>query len=100
MGIRRLDKLVHLASLRSGLARLASGDVGVQAASLRGGLYDRCTKVAKSLRTTWSVTPKDLVRANHLNRMQESKDWDNLASRQGVRDFRKRLALTSDRVVL
>jgi hypothetical protein len=89
MGIPRLAKLVHIASLRSGLALLASGDVAVQAASLAGGLEDRCKKVAKSLRLTWPVTPKDLVRASHLNKIQESKDWENLAYQgHGVRDFR------------
>jgi hypothetical protein len=42
MGIPRLAQLVHLDSLRAGLALLASGDVAVQAASLAGGLEDRC----------------------------------------------------------
>lgn len=89
MGIPRLAELVHLASLRLGLALLASGNPGVQAASLAGGLKDRCKKVAKSLRLTWPVTPKDLVRASHLNKIQESKDWENLASQgHGVCDFR------------
>ena len=83
-----MAKLVHLASLRAGLALLASGDVGVQAASLAGGLEDRC-KVAKSLLLSWPVTLNDLVRASHLNKIQESKDWENLASQgHGVRDFR------------
>jgi hypothetical protein len=45
MGIPRLAQLVHLASLRSGLAGLGSGDVAVQAASMAGGLEDRCRKV-------------------------------------------------------
>ena len=66
-----------------------SEDPGVQAVSLAGGLEDRCKKVAKSLRLTWPVTLKDLVRASHLNKIQESKDWENLASQgHGVRDFR------------
>ena len=89
MGIPRLAQLVHLASLRSGLALLASGDVAVQAASLAGGLEDRCKKVAKSMRLNWPVTPRDLVRVSRLNKTQESKDWEKLASQgHGVRDFR------------
>jgi hypothetical protein len=42
MGIPRLAQLVHLASLRSRLALLVSGDVAVQAASLAGSLEDCC----------------------------------------------------------
>jgi hypothetical protein len=89
MGIPRLAHLVHLASLRSGLALLASGDVAVHAACMTGGLEDRCKKVAKSLRLNWPVTPKDLVRASKYNKSQESKDWERLGSQgHGVKDFR------------
>jgi hypothetical protein len=89
MGIPRLAQLVHLASLRSGLALLASVDVAVQAASLAGGLEDRCKKVAKSMRLNWPVTPKDLVRVRNMNKTQESKDWESLASQGlGVKYFR------------
>jgi hypothetical protein len=89
MGIPRLAKLVHLASLRSGLALLASGDVAVQAAGKSGGLEDRCKKVANALRLNWPVTSKELVRASLLYKSQESKDWETLVSQgQGVKDFR------------
>jgi hypothetical protein len=77
MGIPRLAQLVHLASLRSGLALLASGDVAVQAASMAGGLEDSLRNVAKSMRLNWPVTPKDLVRASLLNKSQESKDRES-----------------------
>jgi hypothetical protein len=60
VGISRLAKLIHSASLRSGLALLASGDEAVQAVCMAAGLEDRCKKVAKSMRLNWSVMPKDL----------------------------------------
>jgi hypothetical protein len=89
MGIPRLAKLVHFASLRSGLTLLASGDVAVQAASMTGGLEDRCRKIAHAVRLNWPVTPKDLVRASRKNTTRESKNWEKLASQgHGVKDFR------------
>jgi hypothetical protein len=46
-------------------------------------------KSQKFMRLNWPVTPKDLVRASQLNKYQESKYWEILASQvQGVMDFR------------
>jgi hypothetical protein len=89
MGIPRLAHLVRLASLRSGLALLASGDVAVQAAGMAGDLEGRCKKVANDLRLNWPVTLREVVRASNKFKSQESKDWERLASQgHGVKDFR------------
>jgi hypothetical protein len=71
------------------ILHLNPSDVAIQAASLSGGLEDRCKREAKSLRLNWPVTPKDLVRASLLFKSQEPKDWESLASQvNGVKDFR------------
>jgi hypothetical protein len=89
MGILRLSKLVPFASLRSGLALLASGDPGIQAGRMTGSLETRCRKIANSLRLNWPVTPKYVVRANRITKSLESKEWEILASqRLGDKDFR------------
>jgi hypothetical protein len=55
---------------------------------MAGGLDDRCKKVAKFMQLNWPLTPKDFVRASHLNKSHESRDWESLASRgPGVKDF-------------
>jgi hypothetical protein len=87
MGIPRLAHLVRLASLGSGLALLASADVGVQTAGMAGELEGRCKKVANSLRLP--VTLKDVVRARNNFKSQGSKEWEKLLSQcHGVKDFR------------
>jgi hypothetical protein len=89
MGIPRLAHLVRLASLRSGLALLASGDVAVQATVIAGELEDRCKKVANDLRLNWPVTLRDMLRARKKFKSQESKYWEGLAFKgHRVKDFR------------
>jgi hypothetical protein len=56
----------------------------------KGCVYEDClfgpacplgeSQVAKSMRLIWPVSSRDLVRATQLNKSQESKEWDSLAS--------------------
>lgn len=87
IGLQRIETIVKLAVLRSGIKMRESDDPMVR--SMTSELDETCKKYAKSLGLLWPTTLEQVDEARRKGRKSETERWKRLASQgHGVRDFK------------